>query len=583
LYLQAQAQAAQAQRQQSEQLHRDFHLRQALQDQIGRQLNLERLRGLPAGFLDDNPDIHALRAELELRELEGQRQLEEQRLTEQEILRQQVAAQLRFQDDLLRQHQQLGGFPTQDDAVLAQQRAQAIAQAQAQMQAAQAHQVAQERAKAQQMVQERVKAHLVAQAAQELDPTLPEMIVGATGYSVTSKGKTSKHHSKAGKGKAGAPKSLKGQAKLQSDKYIDDDRLYADTTDTVGHRAVKKPKAERKRKAESINRRRSSASSQPGHKPLAAKRAKKVDATNGVEAENGSAYPAGYVSKKSHLNHEPQFPTAQASETALDAFVIAADLSSPWIEVEIPRKGTFEGLLEAAADTEKVDVAADLLCALKNDCERVGSLADEGEKEHMGLDLPFVPSTPAETLKVGNLISELPALPQEPEADLSDVAYEYPKVNDKESEGADSLASLRARSLNQRKSPDAKPRLYLDYAINVDSWWPSPEQLRLEHRGAGVSSDEDDLEVSRGNVKKVRHRLATRAEPGVLQKLNHCRIHRVRTKDKKMSNNTPELVFCFQVTELYPNDIMVSCSMCGTWRHAACGGHWKPYSTRDNC
>jgi len=28
---------------------------------------------------------------------------------------------------------------------------------------------------------------------------------------------------------------------------------------------------------------------------------------------------------------------------------------------------------------------------------------------------------------------------------------------------------------------------------------------------------------------------------------------------------------------------MVCCPVCGTWRHAACGGHFKQHSTREDC
>ena len=34
-------------------------------------------------------------------------------------------------------------------------------------------------------------------------------------------------------------------------------------------------------------------------------------------------------------------------------------------------------------------------------------------------------------------------------------------------------------------------------------------------------------------------------------------------------------MFCWQVTEAHPTEPLVFCSVCSTWRHAACGGHRK--------
>jgi hypothetical protein len=593
LYLQAHAQAAQAQRQQSEQLQRDFHLRQAiLQDQIDRHFNVERLRGLPGGFLDENPDMQTLRAELELRELEGQRQLEERRLTEQEFLR-----HLCYQDEVRRQQQQLGGFQAHED-VLAQQRAQAQAlaqaQAQAQVQAAQVRNEAQERVKAQQAVQERFKAHLAAQTVQEQAAYsgATGSTAGANGTAAKAKGKAAKTIVKPGKGKA--HKLPKGHAAATGENSL---TLEADASavDPKSHKA--KGKSERKRK-DAPSGQRVIPTSLPEQVLRPSKRAKAVAgfAKGGLATKlPPPGQPPSYVPKKGHLNQKPHYPRVSAPESALDAVAIAAELQTSWIDVEIPRKGTFEGLLAAAEEEETLDGAAGYLCLFKNDKSESLDLPCIGPDESDdGLGLPVLPAAPAETIAVGRFNSELPALPQEPEIDLSSLTYQYPKDEERETHGQqiDAYVSPLAKTPEKRNSADMKSRM-LGYPINVDSWWPTVEKVKAERRALGEISDEDDFEESlhfsggnrlfRANEKKIRHRLATMVEPGCLEKLNHCRIHRVRTKDKKMSNSTPELVFCFQVTELYPNDIMVNCSKCGTWRHAACGGHWKPYSTRDNC
>ena len=49
---------------------------------------------------------------------------------------------------------------------------------------------------------------------------------------------------------------------------------------------------------------------------------------------------------------------------------------------------------------------------------------------------------------------------------------------------------------------------------------------------------------------------------------------------RKKNLSAPDLVYCWQVTEMYPTEIMVCCSKCGTWRHAACGGHHDNFSVR---
>jgi hypothetical protein len=68
--------------------------------------------------------------------------------------------------------------------------------------------------------------------------------------------------------------------------------------------------------------------------------------------------------------------------------------------------------------------------------------------------------------------------------------------------------------------------------------------------------------------------LKSELEPGVLEKLPHCRIHRMAMKSQKVAT-APDHAFCWQVTENYCNEPMVCCSICNTWRHTRCGGHYK--------
>jgi hypothetical protein len=60
-------------------------------------------------------------------------------------------------------------------------------------------------------------------------------------------------------------------------------------------------------------------------------------------------------------------------------------------------------------------------------------------------------------------------------------------------------------------------------------------------------------------------------QPGVLQKLPHCRIH---VKQQQLEGISPQRApLCIQVVEEHPTEPLVCCSVCYTWRHAACGGH----------
>ena len=91
----------------------------------------------------------------------------------------------------------------------------------------------------------------------------------------------------------------------------------------------------------------------------------------------------------------------------------------------------------------------------------------------------------------------------------------------------------------------------------------------VEDEGKPTSRN-DDLDQDAGETKTKKPRVEVS-----LQKIGHCRIHllhgnaAVNTKGRHSS-----LQFCWQVTELYPTEVMVCCSRCYTWRHACCGGHY---------
>ena len=128
------------------------------------------------------------------------------------------------------------------------------------------------------------------------------------------------------------------------------------------------------------------------------------------------------------------------------------------------------------------------------------------------------------------------------------------------------------------------------YKAPVDTWWPSNNTIRRERRLQGYRSDEDEDEKKRVKLEKLPglapsmyERLSNHIEPGVLEKLPHCKIHQNRVEQQKHHPN-PGPLFCTQVTEAYSNEVMLCCSVCHTWRHAACGGHYtkfKPHTSKD--
>jgi hypothetical protein len=260
-------------------------------------------------------------------------------------------------------------------------------------------------------------------------------------------------------------------------------------------------------------------------------------------------------------------------------------------------KGTLEDLLEAAEETEHMECAAMILL---NELSEVVPWPeseekhdfpvddDVDEKSNVGLKMP---TTPAETIILPNFTSYLPNLPEEPLLDDEVIPsiITLPNSLENEEEGDDDAGEL--ENVTPKQVVKVKKSMANEYPYPVDTWWPSVGGMRRERKSCGETSDEDGFEeepaiagekrIFRANSQKIKSRLSRSIQPGVLEKLPHCRIHRMKTKRKKNSN-APELVYCWQVTELYPNELMVNCSECGTWRHAACGGHHAPFSVREN-
>ena len=122
-----------------------------------------------------------------------------------------------------------------------------------------------------------------------------------------------------------------------------------------------------------------------------------------------------------------------------------------------------------------------------------------------------------------------------------------------------------------------------------DEWWPSDQAIRQERRKRGLPFNDEDTDeeidpkdsqqvvsFNKGGLQSVKKRLKSSVEPGVLEKLPHCRLYEDYCVAEK-KYYSPK--FCCQTTETFPYKAMVCCSICSTWRHAQCGGHYKRYSS----
>ena len=128
-----------------------------------------------------------------------------------------------------------------------------------------------------------------------------------------------------------------------------------------------------------------------------------------------------------------------------------------------------------------------------------------------------------------------------------------------------------------------------------DEWYPGNALIRRERRMIGTNANEEDtddeLELSSDNIvekhtdgkvsfakaglEAMQERFETSVEPGVIEKLPHCQLYNAFCKGKS-GDHAPK--FCCQTTETFPFEVMVCCSICSTWRHAQCGGHYKHHT-----
>ena len=257
-----------------------------------------------------------------------------------------------------------------------------------------------------------------------------------------------------------------------------------------------------------------------------------------------------------------------------------------------PLMGTIDGLLSAAETESRLFDGAETLAALRSGVEWPDSDEEPTTSTKKGLRRPPglpVPKEPLRSIRTPRFVSHFPKLPEEPLDDFDDyVDAEVETIKQATATNGETKAAEEHRLKTKTSDkPSSKFPNILDFPYPVDSWFPTISSRKRERHQSGETSDEDnfiedeprageDRVPFRVNAKKIRARLEKEVEPGVLEKIPHCRIHRLKRKNSTLA----ELVYCCQVTECYPNEVMVCCSRCGTWRHAACGGHHEPYSVK---
>jgi hypothetical protein len=259
--------------------------------------------------------------------------------------------------------------------------------------------------------------------------------------------------------------------------------------------------------------------------------------------------------------------------------------------------GTITDLVQAAESEKKTDQAASVLTKFKAETNVEwpdSEIEEDAEERNRAIKR-------GDTIMLPNFTSVLPQLPEEPEILVATTSPSKKKRRRHRGLLDDDYVDIRSNNKGtdeksaEKQSPGQKKpaeSATIEYPYVVDKWWPTVMAVQKERKANEEPQEEDDFEQEeqifepdvpfRANMPRIKERLTQEVTPGVLEKVPHCRIHRTQVKKKKYPNPMiSELAHCFQVTELYPNELMVCCSHCGTWRHATCGGHHKPYSVRE--
>lgn len=268
--------------------------------------------------------------------------------------------------------------------------------------------------------------------------------------------------------------------------------------------------------------------------------------------------------------------------------------STPQSE-EYTTRGSVVDLLQAAETEEKADTAVSILTDIKRQDVVLEEWKDDSQDQGPS-DIQRAKEK-GDSIELPNFTSVLPQLPEEPEALLPQISPGKKRKKNKnllESDLQDDKSKAGQGGAITEVTTEAESMIptTIDSANPIDPWWPSVSDIKKERKMLGELQDEDNYQEAhedileqempfRVNLPRVKERFANEITPGVLEKLPHCRVHQMNVRRGPNTAHLPELVHCFQVTELYPKALVVCCSHCGTWRHAACGGHHKPYSIRE--
>ena len=165
----------------------------------------------------------------------------------------------------------------------------------------------------------------------------------------------------------------------------------------------------------------------------------------------------------------------------------------------------------------------------------------------------------------------LPILPAEPEYTKKSTSKTkmnslIEAMNSSGIVSAAESASILA-NLSQFKIPAYKTKSTLP-----NNWWPTADEIQQERKLLEADSTEErgtenvvGKSVSKNSFADAKTRLEKSVEPGVLEMLPYCQLR----------EGLDQHVFCSQVADLHPNESMVCCSKCSTWRHIKCGGHYE--------
>ena len=329
---------------------------------------------------------------------------------------------------------------------------------------------------------------------------------------------------------------------------------------------------------------------------------RKQSKANNIEREEDAKVKANENEKKPEADQQSNIERGKSSFQDLLDFAFStvpptknddSRLSESPISVPPSPRGSFGDLIEAARKETQNDDAAGILTSIKKDTTEWSDSEDEADEE----EERQIAVAKGDTIMLHNYKSYLPQLPEEPMLTPPETKKKKRKkhkgILDEDDSSVETKSNGKKKDGKASKAAKDEERKAFERAFGelqypIDPWWPTTTSIKRERKALGQSNQGDDSgnqELGNnykfhGNVDKIKQRLKNDLEPGVLEKIPHCRVHRMAMKKRK-NTSAPELVYCSQVTELYPNDIMVCCSRCGTWRHTCCGGHYKQYSVRE--